>query len=55
MERRSWAQWEKDGKKNIEQRAIEETKRIIANQRPAMLNPEVQAEINKIADQAKLH
>ena len=55
MERRSWAQWEKDGRKNIEQRAIEETKRIIANQRPVMLKPEVQAEINKIADQAKLH
>ncbi len=48
MERRSWAQWEKDGKKEIEQRAREQVTEILASHHPYISAPEVEAKIDKI-------
>jgi len=44
MERRMWGQWEKDGKKDIEQQAREKAKEILASHKPQRLTPEVEAE-----------
>jgi len=54
MERRAWAQWEKDGKKDIEQRAREKAKEILASHQPERLAPEVEAQIDRIAREAKI-
>jgi trimethylamine--corrinoid protein Co-methyltransferase len=52
MERRSWAQWEKDGKKTTEQRARERAKEILARHQPERLAPGVEAEIDRIVQHA---
>jgi len=49
MERRDWSSWEKDGRKDIEQRAIEKAKEILANHNPARLASDIEAEIDQIA------
>lgn len=49
IERRDWSSWEKDGRKDIEQRAIEKTKEILASHHPARLSPDIEAEIDRIA------
>jgi trimethylamine--corrinoid protein Co-methyltransferase len=54
MERRAWAQWEKDGKKDTEQRAREKAKEILADHQPQQLSPEVEAEIDRIAQEATI-
>lgn len=54
MERRSWSQWEKDGKMSIEQRAREKAKEILASYQPPRLQPEIEAEIDQITRQAKI-
>ena len=54
MERRAWAQWEKDGKKDTEQRAREKAKEILASHQPERLDPEVEAQIDRIAHEAKI-
>jgi len=54
MERRMWGQWEKDGKKDIEQQAREKAKEILASHKPQRLTPEVEAEIDGIVRKAKV-
>jgi trimethylamine--corrinoid protein Co-methyltransferase len=54
MERRSWAQWEKDGKKDTEQRAREKAKEILASHQTQQLSPEVEAKIDRIAQEATI-
>ena len=54
MERRMWGQWEKDGKKDIEQQAREKAKEILASHKPQRLTPEVEAEIDGIVSKAKV-
>ncbi len=53
MERRNWEQWERDGQKDIEQRAREKAKEILASHHPERLPPEVEAEIDRIVREAK--
>ena len=52
MERRDWAQWEKEGKKDIEQRAREKAKEILASHQPQRLVPEIEAKIDQITFEA---
>ncbi len=54
-ERRAWAQWEKDGKKDIEQRAREKAREILAGHQPARLPAEVEAEIDQVVREAKVN
>jgi len=54
IERRDWSSWEKDGRKDIEQRAIEKTREILASHQPARLTPNIEAEIDRIARDARL-
>ena len=54
MERRTWAQWEKDGRKDIEQKAREKAREIIASHQTERLDPEIEAEIDRIAQEARL-
>ena len=54
IERRDWSSWEKDGRKDIERRAIEKTKEILASHQPARLTPNIEAEIDRIARDARL-
>lgn len=54
FERRAWSAWEKDGKKDIEQRAREKAREILASHQPQRLDPEVEAEIDRIAREARL-
>lgn len=54
-ERRAWAQWEKDGKKDIEQRAREKAREILASHQPERLPPEVEAEIDRVVREAKVN
>jgi trimethylamine:corrinoid methyltransferase-like protein len=49
IERRDWATWEKDGGKDIEQRAIEKTKEILASHKPLCLASDCEAKIDQIA------
>jgi trimethylamine--corrinoid protein Co-methyltransferase len=53
-ERRAWAQWEKDGKKDIEQRAREKAREILAGHQPARLPAEVEAEIDRVVREARV-
>ncbi len=46
--------WEKDGCRDIEQRAREKAKEILASHKPKRLAPEVGAEIDRIAREAKV-
>ncbi len=52
MERRDWSKWEKDGKKDIEQRAREKAREILASHQPWQLAPGAEAEIDRIAREA---
>ncbi len=54
MERRPWAQWEKDGRKDIEQRAREKAREILASHQPRRLPPEIEAAIDRIVAEAKV-
>ncbi len=54
MERRAWAQWEKDGKKDTEQRSREKAREILASHEPARLSPDIEAEIDRIVLKAKI-
>ena len=54
VERRAWAQWEREGKKDIEQRARERAKEILSSYRPKRLAPEIEAEIDRIAEEATI-
>jgi len=54
MERRPWAQWEKDGRKDIEQRAREKAREILAGHQPKRMSPGIEAEIDRIVSQAKV-
>lgn len=54
MERRAWPQWDKDGQKDIEQRAREKAREILASHQPERLSPEVEAEIDQIVSEAKI-
>lgn len=52
FERRDWARWEKDGKKDIAQRARERTKEILSSHQPKCLPSEVENEIDNIVREA---
>ena len=54
FEHRNWKAWAQDGRKNIEQKAREKAKEIIANHQPKRLAPEVEAEIDRIAHEATI-
>lgn len=54
MERHDWAHWEKDGKKDIEERVREKAKEILASHRPERLAPEVEAQIDRIVREARI-
>ena len=54
MERRDWSRWEKDGKKDIEQRAREKAKEIMASHQPKRLGHEIESEIDRIVREAKV-
>ena len=53
-ERRDWARWYRDGHKDIEQRARERAREILASHQPPCLAPDVQTEIDRIAHEAKI-
>ena len=53
LERRDWSWWDKDGRKDIEQRARDKAKEILASHQPKRLAPEVEAEIDRIAREAR--
>ncbi len=54
MERRPWEQWERDGKKEIEQRARERAKEILASHQPNRLPPQIEAGLDRIAAESKI-
>jgi trimethylamine--corrinoid protein Co-methyltransferase len=54
MERRPWAKWEQDGKKDMEQRAREMATEILASHHPKRLSPEVEANIDRIVNKATI-
>ena len=54
IERRAWAQWEKDGKKDIENCAREKAKEILASHQPQTLIHEVKGRIDQIVRQARI-
>ena len=54
MERRDWEQWEKDGKKDIEQRSRERAKEILSSHKPTPISPEIEAKIDQIVLEAKI-
>ncbi len=54
MERRGWPQWERDGKKDIEQRARERAKEILNSHQPERIAPEIEAKIDQIALEARI-
>lgn len=54
IERRAWAQWEQDGKKDIEQRAREKAKKILASRYPRRLAPELEYQIDCISREAQV-
>jgi trimethylamine--corrinoid protein Co-methyltransferase len=54
MERRSWAQWQKDGAKDAEQRSREKAREILATHQPTRLAPEAEEEIDRIVAQATI-
>jgi len=54
IERRPWAQWEKDGKKDSEQRAREKAIEILESYQPNRLAPEIEVEIDRIAKGATI-
>ena len=55
LERRAWSQWEKDGKKDIEQRSREKAKEILASHQPRRLDPELESEIDRIVREAQVN
>lgn len=54
MERNPWAQWYEDGHKDIEQKAREKAKAILASYQSERLTAEVEAEIDRIASEAQI-
>jgi trimethylamine--corrinoid protein Co-methyltransferase len=52
FERRDWARWEKDGKKDIAQHARERAKEILSSHHPKRLPPEVEDAIDDIVREA---
>ncbi len=50
----AWPEWEKAGGKDIEQRARERAKVILASHQPERLDPRVEAEIDRIAREATI-
>ena len=54
FDHRNWATWDKDGSKDIEQRAREKAQAILASHQPDQLSAEVEAKIDQIAREATL-
>jgi trimethylamine--corrinoid protein Co-methyltransferase len=55
MERRSWAQWEKEGGRDIKRRAREKAREILASREPVRLSQEAEAEIDRITREATMN
>ena len=54
FDHQNWAKWDKEGRKDIEQRAREKAKEILASHQPERLSAEAEAEIDHIAREATI-